>query len=163
MGSTLAVVCCCILSRILWNRMGQLSAGVFCPGCSAYREASLKPLQLGRGRQGLCREPCPADPEPRSSQAAYPSWPFTKAPSFSLDILNRQPVGFKVFAPLDSIQEDCLASDLKRIPLPKWAPPTVLSSRPGFLQAGLSLDWDRRAEKVCWHSSSPKTHPSGKP
>lgn len=67
------------------------------------------------------------------SQTEYPSWPFTNVPSFSLDILNGQPVGFKVFASLDFTQEVCLASDLKRISPPTWTPPTVLSSRPEFL------------------------------
>lgn len=97
-------------------------------------------MQKGWPETSTARQPqmsyaelCPAGPEPRWSQAAHPSWPFTAAPSFSLDLLKRQPVGFKVFASLDSIQEDCLASDLRRIPPPKFAPPTVLSSRPGVL------------------------------
>lgn len=128
-----AAVSRCVLSRrLLWKQMGQLSAGEFCPGVSECRKAGLKPLQLGRGRQDLCRA-LSSRPRTSSCQAAHPSWPFTKAPSFSLDILNRQPVGFKVFASLDFIQEVCLASDLKRISPPTWTPPTVLSSRPEFL------------------------------
>lgn len=145
------------ITPILCSRVGQLSAGVFYHlGGTECRKAGLKPLQPGRGRQGQCRA-LSSRPRTQEVSGCSPSWPFTKDLSFSLDILNRQPVGFKVFASLDSIQEDCLASDLRRIPPPKWAPPTVLRSRPGCLKAGLSLDWDLRAEKICWHSSCPKT------